>query len=139
MTQPWLSPAELAAIQADVVGLVMVTAATIYHQTVNEVSGGSYEYGDDDVRYIGDTISGTPVEAQVWVVSQPITTAVDSGGMIQTVSPGMMRMPIGTSIFSGDEIAVGTQRFVAIDVHDDDTWPAWLLVTFRQAQAVYEP
>lgn len=135
---PLISAAEKAALQALAVDMVMTTLATIYHQTTVTPVSADYDYGDDDVQYLGDTISGTPVEAQVWVVNRPSVDAVDNAGMIQTISPGVMRMPVGTAVFPGDRVVIEGTEFVVIDTNPDDTWPAWLKVTFQAAQPGYE-
>jgi hypothetical protein len=133
---PLLSVNELAAFQSDFVPLVMTTPVLIYHQTLVTPTVADNDYGDDDVRYEGDTTSGTPIESVAWIVNRPSVDAVDNAGMIQTISPGLMRMPVGTPIYPGDMVAVGDERFVIIDTNNDDTWPNWLKVNFQSSQMV---
>lgn len=139
MTGPLFSNAELANLQAAVVGLTMTTDITIYHQTLIQPTVPTYDYGDDDVRYIGDTTPGAAVTAVAWIVNKPSVDALDNAGMIQTISPGMMRVPIGTAVFAGDKIKIGSEEFVVIDMNADDTWPLWLKVNFQTAQDGYTP
>lgn len=136
---PLLSGSELSAFQSDFVGLVMTTPVIIYHQTLVTPVSNDNDYGDDDVRYMGSTTAGSPVETVAWIVNKPSVDAIDNAGMIQTVSPGIMRMPIGTSVFPGDRVDVGDEQFVIIDTNNDDTWPNWLIVTFQSPEAAYAP
>ena len=134
---PLLSAAELSAFQSDFVGLTMTTPVIIYHQTLVTPTSNDNDYGDDDVRYLGSTTAGTPVETVAWIVNRPSVDLIDNAGMIQTVSPGLMRMPIGTPVYSGDMVVVGDEQFVVIDTNNDDTWPEWKKVHFQSQQAIY--
>lgn len=134
---PIIAPSELAAVQADIAAVTMRTAVVIYHQTTAVPVSSSTDYGDDEIVYVGQTAPGAGIAATAWIVNKPSVDAVDSGGMIQTVSPGVMRMPVGTLVYPGDKVVVGAEEFVVIDTNNDDTFPAWLKVHFQSAQQVY--
>jgi hypothetical protein len=127
-----LSPDELSAVRAVAVS-AMVTPCTVYHQTLVETSP-QYDYGDDYVAFTGFDTTGSGISLLGNFLNKPTPTAIQSGGQIVTVSGWRAYFPVGSPVYNGDLIVLGSHRFVVADTGEDSTWPASLVCSLKEAE-----
>lgn len=124
-----LSAAELGAIQA--LGVSGMTATVLIYSQAYDTG---LDTGDDPY---GSTLThqSTPATTTVgWLVGRWSDTRNVGAGDIDTTTPYRLRLPVGTTVASGDEIGIGAHRYHVIDVGDDQTWPEWLNVTLQRSK-----
>lgn len=123
-----LTNAELAAVQA-VGQLGMVTTVIIY--SVSEELGlesTDDEYGSSiEVSSSGTTANG-------WLVGRWQNDRDVAAGDVDTTTLYRLRLPVGTSIEPGWDVAIGGNRYSVIDVGSDQTWPEWLNCNLRRSK-----
>lgn len=79
-------------------------------------------YGDDSPTY------GDPFTVKGWFISSLTKNLNSVGGLTAAVEDDTIRLPVGTSVKSGDKLIFNGNEWAAIDASDDDTWPAMLKV-----------
>lgn len=115
-----LSPSQMAAIRS--IGVLgMITPLTIF--AAAEDTG--LDFTDDPY---GSTTTYAPVgvSALGWLVGKWQADREAGAGDLDTTTPYRLRLPVGTSIDSGDDVEISGNRYHVIDAGTDQTWPEWL-------------
>lgn len=85
-------------------------------------------YGDDTSEY--ETVTTTVMG---WFIERSSAFA-DTGGMSTAVIKPTLRLPVGTTIKTRDQVQFNGNWWTVIDASSDDTWPAMLKVDLVKEQ-----
>ena len=122
-----LTDAQMANLQA-LGELGMTTTAEIYSRSA-QAKDPSSPYGDDDVGY---ATNATVVKA--WLVTKPTQELEAGEGQVRALATHQLRVPVGTSVKTGDHVKVNGVEFVVTDATTEQTWPNWTIVFLRGYQ-----
>ena len=118
------SPAELAAIQS-IARSGMTGTATVLTRAVIETDNGQEsvwaQVGEDVECWVYES---TPGGATLGAIAGAL-------GISEIFS---IRVPIGTSVFSGDHLIVNAKTFNVEHTNSDSTYPAWFECSCRQVE-----
>lgn len=121
MTTPFLSAAQLAAIQ-DMAVPQFTTPAVVKRPTFE-----SDELGDDAF----DTTPATIGTVYGWLSSAPVPQAGLTGGDLAVVNTYRFGCPVGSDIRPRDLLVIGGLTYTVTDSNPDETWPVMLSCTLR--------
>lgn len=118
-----LTPSQLRGIQKIGESGMNITAVITRRQPY--AKDPAHAYGDDIVTY------GAPVSVKGWLVTKPTERIALGEGQVRAISTHQLRVPVGTSIKTGDRVAVGAEQFVVTDATNEQSWPEWTIAYLR--------
>ncbi len=118
-----LTQAELLAIQSVAESGMIGTATILTRSTVETPDGQQSVWADN-----GDV--------PCWVKEMAGTSATLGAiaGAVGMSEPFSIRVPVGSDVHSGDQLAVGSTLYLVQHANNDDTYPAWLMCACRPAE-----
>lgn len=102
----------------------METPVTITNRLLVGQKDPTNPYGDDTVDW-----EPTSVVVNGWYVNALSKSTTSIGGMDTVVEEDTIRLPIGTVVRQGAKMTINGHDWTAVDVSDDETWPAMLKVS----------
>lgn len=119
---PLLSASELAAVQ-EVALSGMQTSVTVWRKS---------NVSTDDGMKSTWTQVGKPINGWLHSTPTPVITLVS--GALATVNTYRLFLPVGSDVTPGDQVTIGSMRYVLSDTTNDETWPALLRCSLRLAE-----
>lgn len=120
-----LSASQLAAIQS-YGERYMAADAEITNRRPFDLDSDVWPTDSGDGDYFDDTIHyGDPFTVKAWLVPVAQIDSDQMGYQDLVVGEYRMRVPVGTTIGSGDKVVINTQVFEVIDTTSEQTWPEW--------------
>ena len=91
------------------------------------------DYGDDYLSYdlTNETRRG---EVKGWFYSTPAQTQDVDTGMVVTTTTYRLLLPVGTVIYTGDHVVVGTDEYTVSDTDAEGTWLPMLTCNLRKRE-----
>lgn len=111
-----ISPGELAQIQSIAQSGMTATCSILTRATVETDDGQESVWATSALDISCWVKELTPASGMIGAIAGAV-------GISETFS---IRVPIGTTVISGDQIMVSTKAYTVQSTSGDDTYPAWL-------------
>lgn len=116
-----LDPSELAQLQSIGQSGMSGTAMILTRITVETDDGQESQWAT-----VGDE-----VPCWVYEITSSGTALHAIAGAVDLVELFTIRLPVGSPVASGDQLAVGSKVYMVEHTNDEDTYPVWLTCTCR--------